>query len=232
MSPTDRTDVQPADHASPPRASDLLQCTHEPNVSIPSLANLLIERAIAPSSSWVVVFKCLTTMHHLMCYGNERFSQYLASAPDVGLQSLSLQWTDRTNTPGGPEMAPFVRRYCAYILARVSSFRSVGYDFAKVKRAATAPPVTHRQAIPMAPTGPPVIADLTLDQVTTITPLIQTQIDSLLAFDARSATDLRNAVIRYVCSISTRRPNRFICSVAACVTAEAPFCSSSAPCAP
>lgn len=175
-----------------------MQCTHEPNVSIPSLANLLIERAIAPSSSWVVVLKAITSMHHLMCYGNDRFSAYLASAPDVGLQSLSIAWTDRTNTAGGAEMAPFVRRYTGYLLARISSYRSVGYDFAKVKRAAAAAPTPARPQRPhsAATTGPPVIQDLSLDQVMSITPLIQTQIDALLAFDARSASDLRNAVIR------------------------------------
>ena len=49
--------------------SDLLHCTEEPNVSIPTLANLLIERAQSPN--WIVVFKSLVTIHHLMCYGNE-----------------------------------------------------------------------------------------------------------------------------------------------------------------
>ncbi len=49
--------------------SDLLHCTNEPNVSIPQLANLLIERS--QNSNWVVVFKSLVTTHHLMCYGNE-----------------------------------------------------------------------------------------------------------------------------------------------------------------
>ena len=48
---------------------DLLHCTNEPNVSIPTLANLLIERTQNPN--WVVVFKSLITTHHLMCYGNE-----------------------------------------------------------------------------------------------------------------------------------------------------------------
>ena len=48
---------------------DLLQCTNEPNVSIPTLANLLLERTLNPS--WVVVYKSLITIHHLMCYGNE-----------------------------------------------------------------------------------------------------------------------------------------------------------------
>ena len=76
--------------------ADLLHCTNEPNVSIPTLANLLIERTQNPS--WVVVYKALITTHHLMCYGNEvaisvsktcnftffpvlqRFTQYLASS--------------------------------------------------------------------------------------------------------------------------------------------------------
>jgi hypothetical protein len=49
--------------------ADLLHCTNEPNVSIPQLANLLIERS--QNSNWVVVFKSLVTTHHLMCYGNE-----------------------------------------------------------------------------------------------------------------------------------------------------------------
>ena len=51
--------------------TDLLHCTEEPNVSIPSLANLLIERT--QSTNWIVVFKSLVTTHHLMCYGNEVF---------------------------------------------------------------------------------------------------------------------------------------------------------------
>ena len=53
----------------PSHFSDLLQCTNEPNVSIPTLANLLIERTLNPN--WVVVYKSLITIHHLMCYGNE-----------------------------------------------------------------------------------------------------------------------------------------------------------------
>jgi len=56
----------------------LLHCTNEPNVSIPQMANLLIERT--QNQSWVVVYKGLITVHHLMCYGNERFTQYLASS--------------------------------------------------------------------------------------------------------------------------------------------------------
>ena len=32
------------------------------------------------NQNWVVVFKSLVTLHHMMCYGNERFIQYLASS--------------------------------------------------------------------------------------------------------------------------------------------------------
>lgn len=49
--------------------SDLVHCTNEPNVSIPHLANLLIERS--QNTHWVVVYKALITTHHLMAYGNE-----------------------------------------------------------------------------------------------------------------------------------------------------------------
>lgn len=48
---------------------DLLHCTNEPNVSIPSMANLLIERTQNPN--WIVVYKALITIHNVMCYGNE-----------------------------------------------------------------------------------------------------------------------------------------------------------------
>lgn len=49
--------------------SGLLQATHEMNVSIPEIADLLIERT--QNSSWVVSFKALITIHHLMSFGNE-----------------------------------------------------------------------------------------------------------------------------------------------------------------
>lgn len=49
--------------------ADLLQCTHEPNVSVPQLAGLLLERS--QNNIWVVVFKSLIGTHTLMNYGNE-----------------------------------------------------------------------------------------------------------------------------------------------------------------
>ena len=49
--------------------SDLLQCTNEPNVSIPQMADLLIQRT--QHQNWVVVFKSLISIHNIMNYGNE-----------------------------------------------------------------------------------------------------------------------------------------------------------------
>lgn len=49
----------------------LLQCTSEINVSKPQMVDLLIERT--QNTSWIVAYKSLITIHHLMCYGNEVF---------------------------------------------------------------------------------------------------------------------------------------------------------------
>lgn len=66
--------------------ADLLHCTNEPNVSIPQLANLLIERS--QNSNWVVVFKSLVTTHHLMCYGNEVY--YIWFSPSFVIHTLNI----------------------------------------------------------------------------------------------------------------------------------------------
>ena len=179
--------------------TDLIQCTSESNVSMPSLGNLVMERALNPSSSWVVVLKSLTTMHHLMCFGHERFSAYLASAPDVALTQLARCYVDRTATPGGTEMAPFCRRYAAYVLARITSYRLQGYDFAKVKRAAATPAPVHPQASSSTTSSAAktavVLRELPFDEVLVVLPRIQTQVDALLDFGAKES-DLKNAVIR------------------------------------
>ena len=67
---------------------DLLQCTNEPNVSIPTLANLLLERTLNPS--WVVVYKSLITIHHLMCYGNEVGWTGVLRAPSLHVLFLAV----------------------------------------------------------------------------------------------------------------------------------------------
>ncbi|XP_035770709.1 phosphatidylinositol-binding clathrin assembly protein-like [Neolamprologus brichardi] len=109
----------------------LIQCTNEMNVNIPQLADTLFERTA--STSWVVVFKSLTTTHHLMVYGNERFIQYLASRNT--LFNLS-NFLDRSGLQGY-DMSTFIRRYSRYLNEKAVSYRQVAFDFTKVKRGTT-----------------------------------------------------------------------------------------------
>jgi len=150
----------------------LLHCTNEPNVSIPTLANLLIERTLNPS--WVVVYKGLITIHHLMCYGNERFTQYLASSNSNFQLSNFL---DKTGVQGY-DMSPFIRRYAKYLSEKSVSYRTVALDFCKVKRGKDGG----------------TLRTMTGDKLLKTLPVLQAQIDALLEFDCTSQ-DLNNGVI-------------------------------------
>lgn len=149
----------------------LLACTHEPNVSIPQLANLLIERT--NHIYWVVVFKALVTVHHLMSYGNERFTQYLASSN----YSFELStFLDKTATRDF-SMSTFIRRYSRYINEKALSYRLLAFDFCKVKRG-----------------NEGVLRVMPIDRLLKTLPVLQNQLDALLEFDC-SANDLNNGVI-------------------------------------
>ncbi|KAF2354478.1 AP180 N-terminal (ANTH) domain [Trinorchestia longiramus] len=150
----------------------LLQCTNEPNVSIPQLANLLIERT--QNQAWVIVFKALITVHTLMCYGNERFTQYLASSNC----SFNLSgFLDKTGA-SGYDMSTFIRRYAKYINEKALSYRTVAFDFCKVKRGKTEGSVR----------------TMSTDQLLKTLPVLQAHLDALLDFDC-SASELNNGVI-------------------------------------
>jgi len=150
----------------------LLQCTNEPNVSIPTLANLLIERTLNPN--WVVVYKSLITIHHLMCYGNERFTQYLASS-NSNFQLANF--LDKTGVQGY-DMSPFIRRYAKYLSEKSGAYRGTAMDFCKVKRGKDGG----------------ALRNMTGDKLLKTMPILQTQVDALLEFDCTS-TDLNNGVI-------------------------------------
>ncbi|KAI5236176.1 Phosphatidylinositol-Binding Clathrin Assembly Protein [Manis pentadactyla] len=53
----------------PKHLADLIKYINETNMSVEHLADVLCEKT--RSSSWVVVFKALVTVHHLMMHGNE-----------------------------------------------------------------------------------------------------------------------------------------------------------------
>jgi len=150
----------------------LIHCTNEPNVSIPQMANLLIERS--QNTNWVVVFKALITVHHMMCYGNERFTQYLASS------NSTFQLSNFLDKGGvqGYDMSPFIRRYAKYLNEKAMSYRTVAFDFCKVKRGKE----------------DGVLRTMNAEKLLKTLPALQAQLDALLEFDC-TAQDLTNGVI-------------------------------------
>jgi len=149
----------------------LLACTHEANVSIPQLANLLIERT--NHISWVVVFKALVTVHHLMSYGNERFIQYLASSNYSFELSTFLDKTSARDF----SMSTFIRRYSRYINEKALSYRLLAFDFCKIKRG-----------------NEGILRQMPIDRLLKTLPVLQNQLDALLEFDC-TVGDLNNGVI-------------------------------------
>ncbi|XP_078121685.1 phosphatidylinositol binding clathrin assembly protein a isoform X4 [Sander vitreus] len=149
----------------------LIQCTNEMNVNIPQLADTLFERTA--NTSWVVVFKSLTTTHHLMVYGNERFIQYLASRNT--LFNLS-NFLDKSGLQGY-DMSTFIRRYSRYLNEKAVSYRQVAFDFTKVKRGADG-----------------VMRTVNTEKLLKTIPIIQNQMDVLLDFNV-NANELTNGVI-------------------------------------
>lgn len=150
----------------------LVHCTNEPNVSIPHLANLLVERS--QTANWVVVYKALITTHHMLAYGNERFIQYLASS------NSSFQLNNFLDKGGvqGYDMSPFIRRYAKYLNEKALSYRTVAFDFCKLKRGKEEGSLRVMNA----------------DKLLKTLPVLQAQLDSLLEFDCTS-NDLTNGVI-------------------------------------
>ncbi|XP_025155422.1 phosphatidylinositol-binding clathrin assembly protein unc-11 isoform X4 [Harpegnathos saltator] len=150
----------------------LIHCTNEPNVSIPQLANLLIERS--QNTNWTVVFKALITVHHMLCYGNERFTQYLASSNSTFQLSNFL---DKSGVQGY-DMSPFIRRYAKYLNEKALSYRTVAFDFCKVKRGKE----------------DGTLRTMNAEKLLKTLPVLQSQLDALLEFDC-TANDLTNGVI-------------------------------------
>ncbi|XP_063379489.1 phosphatidylinositol-binding clathrin assembly protein LAP isoform X1 [Cydia fagiglandana] len=157
----------------------LVHCTNEPNVSIPQLANLLVERT--QNTNWVVVYKALITVHHLLAYGNERFTQYLASSNSTFQLSNFLDKSGVQGAAGariGYDMSPFIRRYAKYMNEKALSYRTVAFDFCKVKRGKEEGSLRMMNA----------------EKLLKTLPVLQAQLDALLEFDC-NANDLTNGVI-------------------------------------
>ncbi|XP_044040475.1 phosphatidylinositol-binding clathrin assembly protein isoform X4 [Siniperca chuatsi] len=149
----------------------LIHCTNEMNVNIPQLADTLFERTA--NSSWVVVFKALITTHHLMMYGNERFTQYLASRNTL----FNLNNFLDKGALQGYDMSTFIRRYSRYLNEKAMSYRLVAVDFTKMKRGIDG-----------------VMRTMNIEKLIKTLPIVQNQLDALLDFQA-NPNELTNGVI-------------------------------------
>lgn len=150
----------------------LIHCTNEPNVSVPELCNFLIQRT--QQSSWVMVFKSLITAHHLMCYGNERFVQCMATSSC----SFHLSnFVDRSEKQGY-DMSTFVRRYAKYLNTKASTYRIMGADFCKMKRGK----------------DEGVLRNMSTESLLKTLPILHEQLDALIEFDC-NPDDLTNGVM-------------------------------------
>ncbi|CAH8579297.1 unnamed protein product [Heterobilharzia americana] len=151
----------------------LVQCTFEPRLSVPDFANQLVNRT--QHSNSVVVFKALLTIHHLMQYGNERFSQYIASN-NCHFYVPSLH--DRNNFQAHG-IALFLRPYAKYLDEKAASYREVAFDFCRLKRGKDD---SDMRAMPQ-------------DKLVKTLPVIEKQLDALLMFNA-TTSELSNSLLR------------------------------------
>lgn len=144
----------------------LAACTYETDISMMQLANQLIERA--NHSNWIVVYKSLITVHHLMSFGNERFIQYLASS-NYTLKPDGFH--DKVITKGY-NMATYIRRYAIYINQKSLSYRGLAVDLCRKQR-----------------TKEKILRSMPIDRLLETLPVVHKQLGTLLNFDC-SAHDL------------------------------------------
>nr|CAD7586165.1 unnamed protein product [Timema genevievae] len=104
----------------------------------------------------------------------ERFTQYLASSNSTFQLSNFL---DKSGVQGY-DMSPFIRRYAKYLNEKALSYRTVAFDFCKVKRG--------KEEGTLRTMNP--------EKLLKTLPVLQSQLDALLEFDC-TANDLTNGVI-------------------------------------
>ncbi|XP_049500498.1 phosphatidylinositol-binding clathrin assembly protein-like isoform X1 [Panthera uncia] len=155
----------------PKHLADLIQYVNETNMSVEHLADVLSEKA--RSSSWVVVFKALVTVHHLMVHGNERFIQHLASRSSL----FTLHNFLDKSALEGYAMSTFIRRYSRYLNEKSLACRLITSDITKARRGMDG-----------------MMRTMDTKQLLNTLPVIQIQFDALLNFNA-NPDQLTNGII-------------------------------------
>nr|XP_030706080.1 phosphatidylinositol-binding clathrin assembly protein-like [Globicephala melas] len=155
----------------PKHLSALIQYINGTNRSVEHLADILYEKT--GSSSWVVVFKALITVHHLMVHGNERFIQHLASRNSL---FILYNFLDKSVTEGYT-MSSFIRRYSRYLNEKSLAYRLIACDISKAKRGTNG-----------------VMRTMNSRELLNTLPVIQTQFTALLNVNA-NPDEITNGII-------------------------------------
>nr|CAD7457322.1 unnamed protein product [Timema tahoe] len=111
-----------------------------------------------------------TEIHDLSC------SLFLCFSLTVSSVYLSLSCASGARV--GYDMSPFIRRYAKYLNEKALSYRTVAFDFCKVKRG--------KEEGTLRTMNP--------EKLLKTLPVLQSQLDALLEFDC-TANDLTNGVI-------------------------------------
>ncbi|XP_064133898.1 phosphatidylinositol-binding clathrin assembly protein-like [Loxodonta africana] len=151
---------------------DLIRYINGTSMSVERLADVLAEKT--GSSSWVVVFKALVTVHHLMVHGNERFIQHLASRNSL----FTLHNFLDKSAIEGYTMSTFIRRYSRYLNEKSLAYRLIASDITKTKRGVDG-----------------MMRTMNTKELLNTLPVIQIQFDALLNFNA-NPDELTNGIIR------------------------------------
>ncbi|TEA32084.1 hypothetical protein DBR06_SOUSAS46110004, partial [Sousa chinensis] len=155
----------------PKHLAALIQYINGTNRSVKHLADILYEKT--GSSSWVVVFKALITVHHLMVHGNERFIQHLASRNSL---FILYNFLDKSVTEGYT-MSSFIRRYSRYLNEKSLAYRLIACDISKAKRGTNG-----------------VMRTMNSRELLNTLPVIQTQFTALLNVNA-NPDEITNGII-------------------------------------
>ena len=112
----------------------------------------------------------------------QRFTQYLATS------NCTFNLTNFLDKSlEGMQMSTFIRRYAKYINAKAYSYRVVGSDFAKMKRGG-------QNAAAASNSAAESLRVMTGDKLLKTLPVLQSQVDSMLEFDAHPR-DLNNGLL-------------------------------------
>ena len=146
----------------------LIGSTHEPNVSLPECADMLLAKIQDPS--WVVSIKAMMSLHHLMNEGNEKFMRYMAS------KGNSFEFVSEKEGPMANEMSPFVNKYGHYLSEKCHCYRQATTDFVRISETNF-------------------LKQATADKLLAYLPILQRQVDGIVTLEI-SSTDICTEISR------------------------------------